>query len=250
MSGAKVQLTEVSLQAAVGAQFILNHLSLTVEPGDRLAIVGPSGSGKTHLLRLINRLSEPTSGQITLNGQDLRQIPAIALRRRVALVLQESRLLGMTVAEALRYPLRLQGCTPTEIQQRLDTWIERMRLPGDWMASTEPELSVGQRQWVAIARALIQQPEVLLLDEPTSALDVGRGEALMTLLLDLSATTGLTILMVTHQLELAARGCNRLIYLKQGQIVDQTAAPGVDWEALRQDLVETEQQQTEEWGEL
>ncbi|MEP0886947.1 ATP-binding cassette domain-containing protein [Leptolyngbya sp. FACHB-8] len=238
----------MSLQTSIGHQTILHDISLTVEGGDRLAIVGPSGAGKTHLLRLFNRLSEPTTGHIFYNGRDIRRIPVIDLRRRVALVLQESRLLGMTVADALRYPLQLQRMPSLEIKQRLDTWVERMRLPGEWLESTEKELSVGQRQWVAIARALIQHPDVLLLDEPTSALDLGRGEALMNLLQNLSHE-GLTILLVTHQLELAAQGSNRVLYLKQGHVAWQSPTHQVDWVALRQDLVATEQQQADEWGE-
>lgn len=249
MSGATIQLEGVSLQTSIGHQTILHDISLAVEGGDRLAIVGPSGAGKTHLLRLFNRLSEPSTGHILYNGQDIRRIPVIELRRRVALVLQESRLLGMTVANTLRYPLQLQRMPDSEITQRLNTWVDRLRLPKEWLESTERELSVGQRQWVAIARALMQHPEVLLLDEPTSALDLGRGEALMNLLQSLSTEIGLTLIMVTHQLDLAAMVSNRVLYLKQGQVAWQSPTHQVDWTTLRQDLVATEQQQADEWGE-
>jgi len=243
-----LQLEGVSLHTAIGAQVILQDISFQVERGDRLVIVGPSGAGKTHLLRLLNRLSEPTNGTIRFNGQDIRRIPVVELRRRVALVLQESRLLGMTVAEALRYPLQLQGFPAQDIQHRVETWLARMRFPAEWMDSTEKELSVGQRQWVAIARALVQQPEVLLLDEPTSALDIGRGESLMSLLADLSTETGLTVLMVTHQLDLASRGSTRTLYLKQGQIALDCLSNQIIWDDLRHDLVLTEQQEVDDWG--
>lgn len=244
-----IQLAEVSLRTNIGHQTILRDISLMVKGGDRLAIVGSSGAGKTHLLRLFNRLSEPTHGHILYNGKDIRQMPVIELRRRVALVLQEPRLLGMTVADALRYPLQLQRMPAAEITQRLNAWVDRLRLPKEWLESTEKELSVGQRQWVAIARALMQHPTVLLMDEPTSALDVGRGEALMHLLQSLSTEIGLTLIMVTHQLDLAAMGSNRVLYLKQGQVAWQNLTHQVDWAALRQDLVATEQQQADEWGE-
>ncbi|HEY9645798.1 MAG TPA: ATP-binding cassette domain-containing protein, partial [Chroococcidiopsis sp.] len=147
----QLQLDHVSLAAPIGPVDRVHDVSFEVQRGDRIAIVGPSGAGKTSLLRLINRLSEPTHGVIYFNGRDIRQLSAIALRQQITLVLQESRLLGMTVQEALAYPLTLRGMGKAAIQQRLGTWIEQLHLPSAWLDRTELQLSVGQRQLVAIA---------------------------------------------------------------------------------------------------
>lgn len=229
--------------------YLLEDLSFAIKPGDRVAVVGPSGAGKTSLLRLLNRLSEPTHGNIYLNDRDYRQIPVIQLRQQVTLVLQETKLLGMTVQQALGYPLVLRNVSSQEIQKRVNDWRERLHIPAEWLGRTELQLSVGQRQLVAIARALVGQPEVLLLDEPTSALDAGRSEALLQTLLELTRTQNTTILMVNHQLELAEKFCNRVLYLQQGKLLEDMPAAEINWDRLRQNLVAAEARQMEEWGE-
>lgn len=242
-----LRLEQVSLQAANSGAPILRGLSLTVHEGDRLAIVGPSGSGKTHLLRLLNRLSEASAGAVFYREQAIASLPVRTLRQRVALVLQESRLLGLTVKETLTYPLTLQNLSSETIQQRMLTWLERLHFPMEWMDAREGELSVGQRQWVAIARGLMLEPDVLLLDEPTAALDVGRGDALIRLLRDTTLPHPTTVLMVTHQLNLAEQFCNRMLYVKQGQIVFDLSAQVTDWQHIHQDLLETERREAEQW---
>ena len=243
--GGRVKAPNLSLEMPC----LLEDLSFTVQPGDRVAVVGPSGAGKTSLLRLLNRLSEPTRGTIYLNGRDYRQIPVIQLRQRATLVLQETKLLGMTVQQALGYPLVLRNLPSQEIQKRVNDWRERLHIPAEWLGRTELQISVGQRQLVAIARALVGQPEVLLLDEPTSALDAGRSEALLQTLRELARTQNTTILMVNHQLELAQKFCNRVLYLQQGKLLEDVPAAEVNWDRLRQNLVAAEARQLEEWGE-
>lgn len=233
--------------ADVNPYYLLRDISLQIFAGDRIAIVGPSGAGKTSLLRLLNRLSEPTSGALYLAEQPYSQIPVLQLRQQVILVLQESKLLGMPVQDALAYPLQLRGLDKKAIQSRLGEWIERFRIPDDWLNRTEQQLSVGQRQLVAIVRAVLTHPKVLLLDEPTSALDAGRSQQLLDVLHDLSATHGTTILMINHQLELAEQFSDRMIYLEQGQLLQDQSSQDIDWLALKQQLQSTEQQQTEEW---
>lgn len=244
-----LEMQNVHLQAVGGAAAILRDVSLTVKEGDRLAIVGPSGSGKTHLLRLLNRLSEPSAGQIWYRGQALATVPVRQLRQRIALVLQESRLLGMTVKATLAYPLELQALPADAVQQRLMGWLERLHLPLEWMEARAGELSVGQRQWVAIARCLMMEPDVLLLDEPTAALDIGRGDALIRLLRDPSLSRPTTVLMVTHQLDLAEQFCNRVIYVSQGQIAFEQSAKVADWGQIHQDMLEAERQAAEQWDD-
>lgn len=227
---------------------ILQDISFEVFTGDRIAIVGPSGAGKTSLLRLINRLNEPTNGKIYLENQEYRQIPVIQLRQAVTLVLQESKLLGMTVQQALAYPLVLRGLPKETIQQRISHWTEQLHIPSEWLGRTEVQLSTGQRQLVAIARALVIQPKVILLDEPTSALDAGTASRLMQVLTQLSQTHQTTILMVNHQLDLAQMFCTRLLYLQQSQLLANQAASAIDWVNLRDRLLQAETQAAEEWS--
>ncbi|MEH2130822.1 MAG: ATP-binding cassette domain-containing protein [Nostoc sp.] len=210
--------------------------------GERIAIVGPVGAGKTSLLRLLNRLIEPTSGKIYLENQEYRQVPVIQLRQIVTLVLQESKLLGMTVGQALAYPLVLRGLPKQTIQQRVNHWTEQLHIPNEWLGRTEVQLSAGQRQLVAIARALIIQPKILLLDEPTSALDTGTSAHLMQVLTQLNQTHQTTILMVNHQLELAQMFCTRLLHLQKGHLFANQRFSEINWIELRESLIQAEAQ--------
>lgn len=243
-----LRVEEVSLTTALGLNYLLEEISFRVNPGEFVAIVGPSGAGKTSLLRLINRLNSPASGEIYLENQPYGQIPSLSLRRQVVLVLQEPKLLGMTVRETLAYPLQLRGYKPAEIQQRVATECEQWHIPSEWLERTELQLSAGQRQLVSIARATAIQPKILLLDEPTSALDAGRG-AYVCQLLAQAVKAGLTILMVNHQLELAQEFASRLLYLENGRLIRDTPTPAVDWLQLRQALVDAEAAAAQEWNE-
>jgi D-methionine transport system ATP-binding protein len=227
--------------------YLLNQISFQVWRGDRVAIVGPSGAGKTLLLRLLNRLSEPIAGKIWLDQQAYIQIPPIQLRQQVLLVLQESKLLGMTVQKALEYPLLLRRLPKQAIQQRIGAWLERLPIPAEWLERTELQLSVGQRQLVAIARALIAQPQVLLLDEPTSALDIGRAQQVLTALKELTDRGEITVLMTNHQLDLAEQFATRVLHLENGMLVQDAVTEQIDWPALRQRIVAAETQQMQEW---
>lgn len=247
MQTAQLRLAQVSVSGSVGSHYLLKDISFDVFQGDRLAIIGPSGAGKTSLLRVLNRLSEPTSGSIYLENQDYRQIPVIQLRQQITLVSQESKLLGMTVQEALEYPLVLRGLPRSQIKQRLLHWIEQLNIPTEWLERTEMQLSVGQRQVVAIARALVIQPKILLLDEPTSALDAGRASYLLQVLTQLATNSHTTILMVNHQLELAQQFCTRVLYLQHGQLIQDTPNETLDWSKLRETLIKAEVQAAEEW---
>ncbi len=225
---------------------ILDDISFNVNRGDIVGIVGASGAGKTTLLRLLNRLISPSKGYIYFQGQDLRTIPPVSLRQQIVLVLQESKLLGMSVQQALSYPLTLQKLPPPEIKTRLSTWIEKLKIPSDWLDLTELQLSVGQRQWVALARALIMQPKVLLLDEPTSALDVGKSEYLLQIFTKLSEENKTTILMINHQLELVRKFAQKVVYLHQGQLKKELLVNQIDWENLKNDLLLNHKQQSDE----
>jgi D-methionine transport system ATP-binding protein len=248
----QLRLEQVNLVAKLKTQLqgypILRDISFAVSPGERLAIVGSSGAGKTSLLRLINRLSEPASGKIYLDNQDYRQISIIKLRQMVTLVLQEPRLLGMTVQQALAYPLVLRKLPKQIIQQRINHWVEELQIPNDWLGRTELQLSVGQRQLVAVARALVIQPPILLLDEPTSSLDIGKATHLMQVLIKLNQTHQTTILMVNNQLDLTQIFCTRLLNLQQGSLLSDQTASHIDWVNLRENLLCAEAQISEEWS--
>jgi len=242
--------TKLKTQSASNQQGypILQDISFEVFQRERLTIVGPTGAGKTALLKLINRLGEPSRGKIYLENQEYHQIPVIQLRQEIALVLQESKLLGMTVEQALAYPLILRGLPKQTIQERVSYWVEQLQIPSDWLGRTEVQLSIGQRQVIAIARAIVIQPKIILLDEPTSALDIGRASHVMEVLNQLADTHHTTIIMVNHQLELAQIFCTRLLHLQQGRLLADQKASEVDWVNLRASLMHAETQAAEEWS--
>lgn len=242
-----LQIQQVTLAANVGLANLLKDLSFQVNAGEFVALIGPSGSGKTSLLRLLNRLNDPSTGTIRLSGQDVQRISPLQLRRQVTLVLQEADLLDMTVRQALTYPLTLRGLSDAKQRERLGFWLEQLNIPDDWLPRTALQLSVGQRQLVAIARGLVTEPTVLLLDEPTAALDLGRASRLMTVLRNLAQRQQTAILMANHQLDLVQDYCDRVLYLQQGELKQDAAVDQIDWVALRHRLVNAEKQLVQEW---
>ena len=241
-----LRLERVSLQATVGSALLLQDISLSIQPGEKVGIVGASGSGKTSLLRLLNRLVSPTQGKIYINGALAEDLAIVQLRRTVVLSTQEPKLMGMTVKEALSYPLRLQQLSESEIGDRLDTWTNLLRIREEWFDKTELQLSLGQRQLVAIARALMMQPQVILLDEPTSALDLGTANHLLTVLNELNQSQNLTVIIVNHQLELIKDFCDRLLLIEGGTLAEDVSATESNWQRLTQKIVQL-QLQEEDW---
>jgi D-methionine transport system ATP-binding protein len=171
----------------------------------------------------------------------------LQLRQQVTLVLQDSKLLGMTVKEAIAYPLKLRGIQPAEIQERVSTWMDRLHLPAEWLDRTEIQLSAGQKQLVALCRALVIEPKILLLDEPTSALDVGRANHLLQVLSEVALNRETTLIMVNHQLDLAQQFCNRLLYLHQGILLEDLPEAQIDSARLRSAIVQAEAEAASEW---
>jgi len=220
-----IQLENVSRSYGEGKiVYALAAVSLQIARGERVAVMGPSGSGKSTLLNLICGLDEPTEGAIKIDGVDIAQLDddrRTRLRReKIGMVFQTFNLLPtLTAMENVSLPLRLQGIARKEAERRATRMLEKVGLGG--RATHRPdEMSGGERQRIAIARALIFEPPVLLADEPTGNLDSKTGEEILTLMDELHREFSTTILMVTHNEE-AARHCDRIIRLRDGKIVRQ-----------------------------
>lgn len=231
-----LRLEKVSLQGTVGSDFLLQDISFEIEPGEKVGIIGASGAGKTSLLRLLNGLVSTTEGIIYVRGVPSQQLKPAELRRCVVLAPQEPKLLGMKVIDSLSYPLRLQQQSPSEINSTIEIWTKLLHIPTQWLDKTELQLSLGQRQLIAIARALIMQPQVILLDEPTSALDLGLANHLINVLNELNRTQNLCIIMVNHHLELIENFCDRLLFLDRGRLEYDLKASKANWQRLREKL--------------
>lgn len=195
-----------------GDRRVLDGVTASFPRGRVTAVVGPSGSGKTTLLRALNRLEEPTDGRVLFNGQDARVLDPCRLRRRVGMVFQTPVVLPGTVRENLAYGLD----DPAE--EDLAGVLVAARLPGDFLDRDGQALSVGEAQRVAVARALVRDPEVLLADEPTAALDRDVSAGIEQLIEELCAERGLTVVFVTHDLAQAGRVAQRALLLAAGRI--------------------------------
>ena len=226
---------------------MLTDISFTLAAGECITLTGVTGAGKTTLLRLINRLIAPTMGEILLDNVNCCTIDPIALRRRIMLVSQEPKLLGMKVKAALAYPLQLQAINPDEIKQRILNITDRLEIPDDWLDRTEVQLSAGQKQLVSIARGLITQPQILLLDEPIANLDFTTAERLLETIVDLVKSQQIGLIVVNHQLELAAKYSDRLLYLQDKRLAFDRVSSSVDWQEIQQQIRDSERRSNAEW---
>jgi polar amino acid transport system ATP-binding protein len=209
-----------------GANRVLRGIDLTVRRGHTVCVIGPSGSGKSTMLRCVNRLEEPTSGRVVLDGVDMTAEDPDKLRRRVGMVFQHFNLFPhKTVADNIMLPLRnVRGMSKADARARALERLEDVGLAHK--ADFRPaSLSGGQQQRVAIARALINQPVLLLADEPTGALDTHSGEQVMELIEGLNRE-GQTVLLVTHDAKLATRHAGRVVTLIDGRVDDDTRFDG------------------------
>lgn len=176
------------------------------------AVVGPSGAGKSTLLRAVNRLIEPTAGEVYLDGEPTSGMDPLELRRRVGMVFQLPALFGATVEEAILYGARLAGR-----EADAERLLRMAGLDASFTGKDPQTLSVGEQQRVSIARALALGPEALLMDEPTSALDEATRRRIEDLIRELNASLGLTIVAVSHDLDQVERVADRVVVLVRGR---------------------------------
>src|SRR5690625_783075 len=198
--------------------------SIEVEQGDIYGIIGFSGAGKSTLIRMVNPLERPDSGTVTVNGLDLTSMSTRQLRRTrrdIGMVFQQFNLLETkTVYRNVAMPLLIQGVSKTEIDKRVDEVLRIVELEDKRGASIR-QLSGGQKQRVGIARALATRPSILLCDEATSALDPKTTESILELLRKINREMGVTILLITHQMHVIQRICNKVAVMDAGRIVEQ-----------------------------
>ena len=206
----------------------LEDVTLSVRQGDSLGIVGESGSGKTTLARLMIKLIEPTQGAITFKGQTLDSLSGprlMAFRDQVQMVFQSTHTSlnpRKTIATMLTESFRRDEKAPS-----LSQLLDMARLPSDVLSKLPHQLSGGQRQRVGIARAIARRPEVILADEPTSALDVSLQGEVIELLRDLHRASGLTLVVISHDLAMVAALCSTVAVMSSGRIVEQGVAGDV-----------------------
>jgi len=214
-----------------GHQTALEDVSLSVRRGEIFGIIGPSGSGKSTLIRLINRLETPTDGTVSVDGVDLARLGRAelsALRHRLGMIFQQFGLLSSrTALQNVAFALELarQGTARSRLDEAA-RWLERVGLR-DHADKYPAQLSGGQKQRVAIARALINRPDILLCDEATSALDPQSTQGILDLLLELNRELGLTVVVVTHEMEVVRQVCDRVAVLEKGRVVESGAVAEV-----------------------
>lgn len=224
-----IQLQHVSRYYSMGAANVraVDDVSFSVGAGEFLGLLGSSGSGKSTLLNLIGGLDRPTSGAIVMGARDIAGLSGIELaqyrRKTVGMIFQSFNLLPrMTLEENVELPLRIAEVERGERSNLVREALERVRLTHR-IGHRPTQLSGGEQQRVAIARALVNRPAILLADEPTGNLDSATGETILTLLRELQAKLGMTVVMVTHERPLAERFADRLAIMGDGKLQSITA---------------------------
>ena len=207
-----------------GGQIIaLKNINLTIPKGEIFGIIGLSGAGKSTLIRTINRLEDPSSGTILIDDVDVTKLESSglrSLRKEVGMIFQHFNLMSSkTVYKNIAFPLEISGMKKGDIEKRVLELLELVGL-SDKAHSHPSELSGGQKQRVAIARALANNPKVLLCDEATSALDPKTTKSILGLLKDIQQKFELTIVLITHQMEVIREVCERVAIIEAGEIIE------------------------------
>ncbi len=221
-----ISLRRVSKHFPGAARPAVGDLSLDITEGDTVVLVGPSGCGKTTTMKMINRLIEPSSGSITVNGRDVMEQDPVELRRGIGYVIQSIGLMPhRTVAQNIAIVPQLLGWDPSRIRSRTDDLIETLGLDPEMLTRYPSELSGGQRQRVGVARALAVDPPVMLMDEPFGAVDPIVRERLQDQFLAIQQRLKKTIVFVTHDIDEAIKMADRIAILNVGGVIEQYSSP-------------------------
>lgn len=235
----KIQHLTKQFKTKEGPFLALEDVSLNIEDEDIYGIIGMSGAGKSTLIRCINLLEKPVSGEILINGECifrkfgknfpgngepelvLQSAALLELRRQIGMIFQSHNLLMQkTVSQNIAFPMEIAGIEKYKIDSRVSELLAMVNL-SDKAANYPSQLSGGQRQRVSIARAMANMPKILLCDEPTSALDSLTTNQILDLLWDINQEFKVTIVMITHEIELVKRICNKVAVIDQTRVVDQ-----------------------------
>ncbi|MFJ7935703.1 methionine ABC transporter ATP-binding protein [Sporosarcina sp. NPDC096371] len=220
-----IRLTDVHKRFGAGPVSIsaVENVSLDIAEGEIFGIIGYSGAGKSTLIRLLNGLETPTSGNVTIGGREISSIKGKELRaarQKVSMIFQHFNLLwSRTVRDNIAFPLEIAGVRKAERERKVNELIDLVGLSGRENAYPS-ELSGGQKQRVGIARALANDPEVLLCDEATSALDPETTDAILELLTGINERLGLTIVLITHEMHVIRKICHRVAVMEAGKVVE------------------------------
>ncbi|WP_067726664.1 methionine ABC transporter ATP-binding protein [Oceanobacillus damuensis] len=205
----------------------VNNVNLHVKKGEIHGVIGYSGAGKSTLIRLVNLLEKPTSGKVYINGTEMTSLPQEKLRKtrqKIGMIFQHFNLLKTaTVYDNIAIPLRLLGYDKQEVKKRVEKYLSIVDL-SEKQDTYPAQLSGGQKQRVAIARALSQEPEVLLSDEATSALDPETTDSILELLLKINEELGITILLITHEMNVIQKICDYVYVLEHGDVIEHGSA--------------------------
>ena len=219
-----------TFQSGDGTVEALKNVNLSIEDGDIYGIIGMSGAGKSTLVRCINMLERPTEGQVIIDGCDIGTLSEIELRkirRNVTMIFQSFNLLAQrTCIKNICFPLELAGVKKDAARKRAMELLELVGLP-DKAEAYPSQLSGGQQQRIAIARALATDPKILLCDEATSALDPNTTHSVLSLIKDINAKLGITVIIITHQMSVVEEICNKVAILDQGEVVEEGAVSDV-----------------------
>lgn len=215
-----IQVSEVCKSYDGGRTFAVRNASLAVQQGAFVSLVGASGSGKTTLLKFINRLIQPDSGVICIDGTDTAALPITELRRSIGYVFQNAGLFPhLTVAENIGMTPQLLGWPSAKIAARIDELLDLVELPASYAIRRPATLSGGERQRVGVARALAARPKIVLMDEPFGALDPITRDSVGTTYKRLHDLLGLTTVMVTHDVQEAILLGDRIAVMKGGRVI-------------------------------